>query len=338
MDAWIHRACVAALALSAPARAETVEEFYRGRAVTLTVAFPPGGGYDIYSRVLARYLPRHLPGNPGVVTRNMPGAGGIKAGNYMYSLAPRDGSALGMIADNSITEEIVGTPGVAYVTKNFGWIGRVMMSVNVTMVLADSPARTMADLRTRELVVGGTSAGGFTSVLHNVANLIGGTKFRNVYGYTASPESCLAMERGEVAGCTPSWTFVKTARREWLDPARARVLMQWGIGRHRELAGVPAMTELASTPADRKVLALFGSASDIGRSLVVPPGTPADRVAALRAAFIAAANDPELLEEVRKGGLDHDPLAGEDLQKIVAELGDVTPDIVARAKQAHDGQ
>jgi tripartite-type tricarboxylate transporter receptor subunit TctC len=318
--------------------ADPVADFYRGKTVSLYVAFPPGGGYDIYSRLVARYMTRYVPGNPTIVTQNMPGAGGVKAANFLYSVAPKDGTAVGMIADNSVTEEIVGTPGITYVTKNFLWIGRFMQSVNVEAVTASAGFKSIDDVRQRELIVGTTGVSGITTVVHHVANTVAGTKFKIVTGYAGSPEACLAMERGEVTACTPSWTHVKTAHRDWLDQHKVNLILQWGITRHRELPDVPTMAELGRTPIDRKILALFASATDIGRSVTAPPGVPAERVKALRTAFDAAVKDPELLAEVKKNNLDYDPLSGEDLQKLVVEVTDVSPDVVQRARQAHDGK
>ncbi len=336
MRAFLAGALLAAVA-PAVAGAQTAADFYRGRTVNLYVAFPSGGGYDIYARLAARYMQKHLPGNPAIVVQNMPGAGGVKAANFLYDVAPRDGSAIGMVADNAATEEVLGTPGVAYATGKFNWIGRVTSSVNVEAAWATTGVRSIEDVKRREFIVGGTGAAGITTVIRRVANAVGGTKFRIITGYAGSPESCLAMEKGEVQGCAPSWTHVKTNLRSWLDGGKINVILQWGVTRHRELADVPAMVELGGSEDDRKVLALYGSATDLGRSLAAPPGAPADRVNLLREAFAAAMKDPDLIAEARKANLDHDPLNGADLQKFIAELNDVSPAVIERARRAHEG-
>jgi tripartite-type tricarboxylate transporter receptor subunit TctC len=320
------------------ATAQTAADFYRGKTIVVTVAFPSGGGYDIYSRLAARYMAKYIPGSPTVVTQNMPGAGGIKAANWLYEVAARDGLALGMIPDNAATEEALGTQGVAYATSKFNWVGRVTSSVNVEAAWATSGFRSIEDVRQREFIVGGTGAAGITTVIRRVANAVGGTKFKVVTGYAGSPEACLAMERGEVQGCAPSWTHTKINLKNWLDEKKINVILQWGVTRHRELPDVPTMVELGKTDADRKVLALYAGATDLGRSIAAPPGVPADRLKVLRDAFEAAMKDPELLDDVRKANLDYDPLNGADLQKLIAGLLDVSPAIVARAREAHEGR
>jgi tripartite-type tricarboxylate transporter receptor subunit TctC len=317
--------------------AQSVADFYKGKTINLYVAFPSGGGYDIYSRLAARYMQKYVPGNPNIVTQNMPGAGGVKAANFLYDVAPRDGSAIGMIADNAATEEVLATPGVTYATAKFNWIGRVTSSVNIEAAMATSGFRTIEDVKQREFIVGGTGAAGITTVIRKVANAIGGTKFKVITGYAGSPESCLAMEKGEVQGCAPSWTHAKTNLRNWLDTKKINVILQWGVTRHRELADVPTMVELGKTDEDRKVLALYGSATDLGRSIAAPPGVPAERLKALRDAFTQAMNDPELLAEVKKANLDFDPMNGADLQKFIVELNDVSPSVIDRARKAHGG-
>ena len=322
------------VATSLSALAQSGADFFRGKTINLYVAFPAGGGYDIYSRLAARFMSKHLPGTPNIVVQNMPGAGGVKAANFLYEVAPRDGTALGMIADNAATEEVVGSPGITYKSQNFQWIGRVTSSVNVEAVWASSPVKTMEDLRTQELIVGSTGAAGITTVTRRVANAIGGTKFKIVTGYAGSPEACLAMEKGEVMGCAPSWTHLKINLRDWLDQKRVRVVLQWGVTRHKELPDVPTMVELGRTDEDRKVLALYGSATDLGRSIAAPPGVPADRVEALRRAFDKALADPDLIAEVKKANLDYDPMKGEDLQAFIKDVADLSPAVIARARQA----
>jgi tripartite-type tricarboxylate transporter receptor subunit TctC len=324
------------LAASGIAHAQAAADFFHNKTITLVVAFPSGGGYDIYSRLAARYLSKHLPGNPTIVVQNMPGAGGVKAANWLYDVAPRDGATLGMIADNSAIEEVIGSPGVAYKTARFLWIGRVTSSVNVEMVRSEVPVKTIADLRTHEIIVGGTGAAGITTVSRRIANAFGGTKFKVVTGYAGSPEACLAMEKGELQGCAPSWTHAKTNLKDWLSSGRARIVLQWGVSRHKELPDVPPMTDLARTDEDRKVLALYGSGTNVGRSLAAPPGTPADRVEFLRQAFAAAMNDPDLIADVKRSHLDYDPMTGAELQSFISEVADVPPAIVAKARQALD--
>jgi tripartite-type tricarboxylate transporter receptor subunit TctC len=325
-------------ALAAQARAdESVADFFRGKTITIAIGFPAGGGYDIYGRLAARHLGKYIPGNPNVIAQNMIGAGGLKAANWIYSVAPKDGTALGVIPDSSVAEEVLGTPGIAYKSNLFTWIGRISSAVNVTAVWHTAGISSIDDVKTREVIVGGSGPTAAATVYPRVLNAVAGTKFKLVTGYGGAPESCLAMERQEIQGCLTAWSTVKAAKREWLDQKLATLIIQWGTRRHPELPNLPAMTELAKTDEDRQVLALYGAATDIGKSLVAPPGLPDDRVQALRSGFLAMLKDPELLDEVQKASLDFDWQSGEELQKFIATVSNVSPAVIERARQAHDG-
>jgi tripartite-type tricarboxylate transporter receptor subunit TctC len=322
--------------LQAPA-AESAADFFRGKTITIAIGFPAGGGYDIYGRLAARYLGKYIPGNPNVIAQNMIGAGGLKAANWIYSVAPKDGTALGVIPDSSVAEEVLGTPGIAYKSKEFTWIGRISSAVNATAIWHTAGIKSIEEVKTREVIVGGSGPTAAATVYPRVLNSVAGTKFKLVTGYGGAPESCLAMERQEIQGCLTAWSTVKAAKREWLDQKLATLVIQWGTRRHPELPDLPTMTELAKTDQDRQVLALYGAATDIGKSLVAPPGLPDERVRTLRDGFMAMLKDPDLLDEVKKANLDFDWQSGEDLQKFIAEVSNVSPAVVERARQAHDG-
>jgi tripartite-type tricarboxylate transporter receptor subunit TctC len=323
---------------SGVARADPVQDFYKDNTINLYIGFPAGGGYDIYGRLLARYLGRHIPGNPKIVPQNMVGAGGIRAANYLYSAAPKDGTAIAIIPDTGPSEELLGTQGVAYVSKNFNWIGRITSSINVQAFWHTSKITSINDLLQWEGVVGGSGPAAPAVTYPKVLNALVGTKFKVVTGYGGAAESCLAMERGEVDGCLTAWSTVKVAKRAWLDEKKANIVIQWGDKRHPELPDVPAMVELGKTPDDRALLGLYASATEIGKSVVTPPGTPRERVKGLRDAFSAMLRDPELLAEVAKLNLDWDPMSGEDLQRYVEQISNVSPELIARAKAIHEGK
>lgn len=316
--------------------ADPVADFYKDNAVNLYIGFPAGGGYDIYGRLVAKYLGRHIPGSPKIVPQNMVGAGGIRAANYLYSAASKDGSALGIIPDTAPSEELLGTQGVAYVSKNFNWIGRITSSVNVQAFWHTSNITSIADLMQRQGVVGGSGPAAPAVTYPKVLNALIGTKFKVVTGYGGAAESCLAMERGEVDGCLTAWSTVKVAKRPWLDEKKANIVIQWGARRHLELPDIPSMVELGKTPEDRALLSLYASATEIGKSVVAPSGVPAPRVKALRDAFSAMLRDPELLAEVAKLNLDWDPMAGDELQRYVEQISNVSPGLIARAKAIHE--
>ncbi|MDB5650919.1 MAG: tripartite tricarboxylate transporter family receptor, partial [Hyphomicrobiales bacterium] len=259
-----------------------------------------------------------------------------KAANFMYGVAPHDGTALGIIPDTTPSEELLGTNGVAYVSKNFNWIGRISASVNVQVLWSTSKVTNIEDARARESVQGGSGPMAPAVIYPRLLNALGGTKFKMVTGYGGAAESCLAMEKGEIDGCLLAWSTVKAAKRDWIDDHKANIIVQWGNVRHPELPNVPTMVELGRTPADRAILALYASATEIGKSIVAPPGLPTERVKALRRGFDAMLKDPEFLEEVKRLSLDFDPMTGEQLQKYVEDLSKTPPDVIARAKEVRE--
>lgn len=313
-------------------------DFYRDNAINLIIGFPVGGGYDIYGRLVSRHLGKHIPGNPKIVPQNMIGAGGMKAANFMYGVAPKDGTTLGIIPDTTPSEELLGTNGVAYVSKNFNWIGRISASTNVQVLWAPSGIKNIADARAKESVQGGSGPMAPAVIYPKLLNALGGTKFKMVTGYGGAAESCLAMEKGEIDGCLLAWSTVKAAKRDWIDNKKANIVVQWGATRHPELPDIPTMVELGKTPEDRAILSLYASATEIGKSIVAPPGVPAERINVLRRGFDAMLKDAEYLDEVKKFGLDFEPLSGEDMQKYVEELAKTPAAILAKAKQVRDGQ
>ena len=311
-------------------------EFYRDNAINLIIGFPVGGGYDIYGRLVSRHLGKHVPGNPRVVPQNMIGAGGMKAANFMYGVAPKDGTTLGIIPDTTPSEELLGTNGVAYVSKNFNWIGRISASTNVQVLWASSNIRNIEDARTKESVQGGSGPMAPAVIYPKLLNALGGTKFKMVTGYGGAAESCLAMEKGEIDGCLLAWSTVKAAKRDWLENKKAAIIVQWGAKRHPELPDIPTMVELGKTPEDRAILSLYASATEIGKSIVAPPGVSAERVNVLRRGFDAMLKDPEYLDEVKKFGLDFEPLSGEEMQKYVEDLAKTPAAVLAKARQVRD--
>jgi tripartite-type tricarboxylate transporter receptor subunit TctC len=317
---------------------QTSADFYRDNAINLIIGFPVGGGYDIYGRLVARHLGKHIPGSPKIVPQNMIGAGGMKAANFMYGVAPKDGTTLGIIPDTTPSEELLGTNGVAYVSKNFNWIGRISASTNVQVLWAPSGIKNIEDARAKESVQGGSGPMAPAVIYPKLLNALGGTKFKMVTGYGGAAESCLAMEKGEIDGCLLAWSTVKAAKRDWIDNRRANIIVQWGATRHPELPDIPTMVELGKTPEDRAILSLYASATEIGKSIVAPPGVPAERVNVLRRGFDAMLKDAEYLDEVKKFGLDFEPLSGEDMQKYVEELAKTPAAILAKAKEVRDGK
>lgn len=326
----------AILAGVSTAQAQNLADFYRETSINLIIGFPVGGGYDIYGRLVSRHMGKHIPGNPKIVPQNMIGAGGMKAANFMYGVAPKDGATLGIIPDTSPSEELLGTNGVAYVSKNFNWVGRISASTNVQVLWATSGVKNITDARNKESVQGGSGPMAPAVIYPKLLNALGGTKFKMVTGYGGAAESCLAMEKGEIDGCLLAWSTVKAAKRDWLEQKKASIVVQWGSTRHPELPDIPTMVELGRTPEDKAILELYASATEIGKSIVAPPGVPAERLNALRRGFDAMLKDADYLEEVKRLSLDFEPLSGEKLQAYVEELSKTPANILAKAKQVRD--
>ncbi len=323
------------LCAPAAAAAQTPDGFYRGKTIEMIIGYPPGGSNDIYARLVSRHIGRHIPGAPGVNARNMPGAGSIAASNYLYNLAPRDGTALGLVSATMPLDEKLGAPGVKFEAAKFNWIGRVAPSTNAAFFWHTSPARTLADLFTTPVTAGATGAGSTTSVYPNVLNQLLGAKIKLVMGYTGSPEAMLAMERGEIDGHSTSFDTLRALHSEWITQGKIRILVQFGLARHPLLQNVPAAGELAQNEEQRQVLRAVMNASEIGKMILAPPGLPPERVGALRRAFDAMMEDTEFAAEAAALGLERIPLGGGALQSLVSEVGAMSPEIKAAVKAVY---
>jgi tripartite-type tricarboxylate transporter receptor subunit TctC len=321
--------CAALLPALGPAAAQ---ESFAGRTVTISVGFGPGGGYDLYARVLARHLGRHLPGQPTVIVANMPGAASVRAANYIANVAPKDGTALGMVAQSIAEDQLLGTAGVSYDVAKLGWIGRIAANIEVAYVWHAAPAKALDDLRTTEATFAGT--GPSSSIYPRLLNAIAGMKWKVVAGYNTTSAAHLAMERREVDGAVSSLNTLRTTQRDWLDKGLIRILVAFATGRSPELTNVPAVVELARTSEDRDVLAFYANSGAVGRALIAPPGMPPERLALLRNAFDATMQDAAFRAEVTTMRLDFEPLAGAELQALVEASTRVSGTVLARAKAA----
>jgi tripartite-type tricarboxylate transporter receptor subunit TctC len=305
-----------------PAFAQSAEQFYHGKTVTLVVGYAAGAGYDFFGRLTARHLGRHIPGQPTVVVQNMPGAGSILAANYVYNAAPKDGSVLGLVTQTVALEEVLGTQGVRFKADQFNWIGRVTSNVDILLAWHNSKVKRIEDALKIEVPLAAPGSGLF---LPTIINHVVGTKFRMITGYGGAGDTMLAMERGEVDAVSTSWTAIKATKQDWLDNKMVNVLVQYGMERLPQLPDVPTMIELGKTPEQKQVLTLYASGSVIGRSIFTSPGVPAERVQALRDAFDAMIKDPQLLADVEQSKAEFDPMSGAELQKIIAQAGNIPP-------------
>ncbi|MCC6887582.1 MAG: hypothetical protein IT536_03525 [Hyphomicrobiales bacterium] len=321
-----------ALVLGTPAPAQTVEEFYRGKQLNMIIGYPTGGSNDIYARTVARHIGRHIPGNPTVIPRNMPGGGSLVAANHVFNVAPRDGTTLALIAPTLPLEERLGVPNVKLRTVEFNWIGRVAPSVNMTFVMATVPVKTIADTFKREVILGASARSSTVAIYPAVLSNVIGAKFRLVMGYPSSTASMLAMERGEVEGHSTSLEVVRAVHPEWLPEKKITALVQYSLKRHPELPDVPMSWELGRTEEERQILRIVANATEVGKLILSTPDTPADRIRTLRRAFDATVKDPVFQAELKAQRVELGPMPGEELQKLVAEVGTVSPSIIDKVK------
>jgi tripartite-type tricarboxylate transporter receptor subunit TctC len=302
------------------------------KRVDLLIGYTPGGSYDLYARLVARHLGRFLPGEPAVVPQNMPGAGSLRAANFIYGAAPKDGTALGIVTETVALEQALNNPAVQYDAANFTWIGRVAGSINVQLVWHTARVQSIHDAYKDEVTFAGTGPGNVAETIPRLLSGLLGMKIKVVSGYPASNEAMLAMERGEVDGATTSWTALKVGKQDWLREKKAKVVLQDLPERDPELADVPCLVELGRTEEEKQVLALYGSGGAIGRSIMAPPSLPADVAKALRAGFMAMTEDREFKADLQKGGLELDPLSGESLTRVVAKGLEIPDAVRQRAK------
>jgi len=341
------RAFAAAMALGAVTAAggasdpvsaqEGAEQFFRGKSINLYIGSSAGGGYDTYARVLARHFGKYIPGNPAIVPQNMPGAASNKLSGFIYSVAPKDGTAIGAIFPGAVLAPLLGDAALQHDPSKLIYLGSANSDVYTCVARTDVPVKTFQDAFTREVIVGASNEGGTTRDLPALSNNVLGTKFRVVAGYAGTREITLALERKEVDGlCGFGWASINASYPYWLTQNVVRILVQENARGHPDLnrMGVPLTVSFAKTEDDRQVLELVYGQSIFGRPFVLPPGVPPDRVAALRKAFMAAFADPELLAEAQKIKLDIEALSGEEVQALVSKAFSLPARITERAKQA----
>ena len=310
-------AVLAALASPAPLGAQPAAEFYRGKTLRMIIGYGPGGGYDIYGRLVAEFLPRHLPGAPTIITQNMPGAGSFVAARYLYDVAPKDGTVLGSLAQTLALDSMVSASSKLDVAK-LPYVGRVVTNIDIGAALAQSGIHSFDDARSKQYNVGASGGGSTTVLFPSALNAYAGARFKLVRGYNGTSDILLAMERGEVdiigAYGLPG---ILASHPGWVYRGEAIILYQAALRRHRLLPDVPTLPELAQSEQGREVLHAAASTGEIGRSIVTTPGVPPERIAALRAAFQAMLDDPDFLAACARRNLMLDGARGEELDEIV---------------------
>src|SRR5262245_22796119 len=314
------------------AQAQTPAEFYRGKQVSLYIGFSTGGTYDLYGRVVARHIGKHIPGNPTVIPRNMEGAGSIRLTNYMYQQAPKDGTAFATMGRGGAFGPLFGMTNAQFDAEKFLWLGSANDEVSLCASWHTSGVATVDELRQKELIIAATGPTDESVTVPKVFNGVLGTKFKIVSGYPGSNEMTLSIERGETQGrCAFSWSSMKSVHRQWLDEKKITVLIQLSYNKHPELADVPLAGDLAKTEEERQIIKLFAARQVMGRPFYAPPDLPPDRAATLRKAFMDTLKDPDFLAEAEKAQLEIVPVTGERVQDIVSDLYRTPRTVVQKA-------
>ena len=324
----------ATVAVSGPAQAQA--DFYKGKTIELIISTGVGGGLDANARLVARHLGKHIPGNPHIVPKNMPGAGHVRAANYIFNNAPKDGTTLGTLIPAFVMAQVLGrTENIQFDAAKMQWLASTSASNSTVYVAKSTGVNTVDDAKKKEVLMGGTGAGSYTTLYPIIMNHILGTKFKIVSGYTSTNEIGLAMERGEVQGrAGNNFNSLKSENPELLKENKISILAQVGLERDPEFKSVPLLLEFAKNDEERQVLKLFSADVVIGRPFLTTPGVPAERVAILRKAFADVVKDPEFVKEAARNHIDVELIEGEKVQKIVEDLVNTPPAILAKAKEA----
>ena len=327
--------CIVAGACLPQAKADVVAEFYQGRTVTVVVGSNAAGGYDTFARAVARYMGKHIPGSPTLIVRNMPGAGGMTAANFLYNNADKDGSVIGLVQNNTPFEPLFGTKEARYDPVRFNWLGSPSAETAMVLLWHAAPVNSVAELKVREVAVGVSGANSTPAFFTRLLNATLGTRMKPINGYPGQNDVLLAMERREIDG-HPSAFFssVRSTRPTWLRDKTAKAIVQYGAEKLAELPDVPFAPDLVGHDGDRLVMQAAFAPLALGRPLLTPPGVAAERVAALRAAFAATMADPDFLAEGERVGLGlNAPRTGEQIQEVVERAYQSPPRVIDRLRQ-----
>jgi tripartite-type tricarboxylate transporter receptor subunit TctC len=336
----IHSNCIRTFAFWAAFAAGlgaacAAEPLYSGKQLRMVIANGPGGSYDVYARALSRHLNRHIPGNPIIINQNVPAAAGMQATNWAYAAAPKDGTVIVATYNSLLAEPLYGNPAVRYDPREFEYVGSISKQQNVCGTWHTHPVKTIAQAKTREVVVGASGTASDSAILPRVLNALLDTKFKVVLGY-ASNESRLAVERGEVDGvCGLSWSTLKSSSPEWVKKKLLNVFAQTGSTRQADLPDVPLVTELVSGLDDKKAVELLSFQQEMGRPFIMPPGTPKEMVSIIRRAFDDTVKDPAFLADADKTLLEVEPMTGEVMERILKEAFSVPKELLQRAVDLH---
>lgn len=333
--AIVAAAAVAAAGLTAqPALADAVADFYKDKQVRVVIGYTTGGGYDSYARVLARFIGKHIPGQPVVITQNMPGAGSLLATNWIANAAPRDGTIIGAINRGIPFEPLTGGTGIQFDPLKLGWIGSLGKEVNVTIAWHTSKVKKAEQLFTDGMIVGGTGSGADSAIYPAIMNNLLGTKVKLIAGYPGGNDVNIAMERGEIDGRpSPSWSSLRSSRADWVRDGKIVPIWQLSLSKHPDLPNVPLAIDFAKTPEDRQIMEFFFARQEMSRPYMTSPNVDPARLKALRDAFMATTKDPEFIEVSKAQDVELDPISGGEIDELLRRVFATPKHVVERATQ-----
>jgi tripartite-type tricarboxylate transporter receptor subunit TctC len=309
------------------------QPFYEGKTITIITSTGAGGGYDVTARLVARHMPRYIPGNPTMIVQNMPGGGNVIATNYLYTVAPKDGTVIATLHNAMPLHQVLDGNGVRYDVSKFNWLGSTGSENEVVFTWHTTGVTTFEEAKKKEVILGGTGAGSGIVIIPIAMNNLLGTKFKIVMGYKSSEDLNLAIQRGEVEARAFSMASVKGQRSDWVKDKKINFIAQAGNHRAHEIPDVPLLTELAKNDEHRDILKLISSPPGLGRPFAAPPDIPADRLAILRKAFRETLTDKAFLDEAEKLKIEIDPVSAEEITQIIRDVVNASPAVVAKAKE-----
>src|SRR2546430_2466772 len=323
---------ILAALLAWPASAQSVEDFYRGKTINLVIGYSVGGGYDLYARHLARHIGKYIPGRPAIVPQNMTGAGSLRAAQYLYAAAAKDGSVFGTFGRTIALSPLL--QGAQFDGTKFAWLGSVTNDVSTCVTWHTSPVKTWGDMLEKPVTLGGEGSGADPDVFALLYKNVFGAKIKLVTGYHGTNDTALAMERGEVDGlCGLSWSTLKSRHLQWMTEKKLNILIQAALVKQPELADVPLVTEVTKTREELQIVKLFLTSQEMARPFAAPPDIPANRKAALIAAFDRTMKEPEFLAESQKLNMDVNPLDAKTMDELIAELYATPKGVLEKAAQ-----
>jgi tripartite-type tricarboxylate transporter receptor subunit TctC len=329
-------ACLAPIAAT-HVQAQSVAEFYRGKQISLVTSASVGGGYDQYARLLAKHMQRHIPGEPNIIVQNMVGAEGLRAANFLYNVAPQDGTVIGGLSRNTGLARFYdfNNAGIQFDARKFHWLGSPQQEIGLFILSTKSELRSLDDLKTREVTVSSTAHNSPSTIYSRILNATIGTRLKPIEGYDGSQACLMALERGEVDAHVSGGSSAPFRARiaPWLSKDEAKVIMQMGMKRDSAFPDVPTAIEVESSPADKQMFEIAFAEQVMGRPFVLPPGVPRDRVGALRSAFDATMKDPEFVVDASMQKAEIDPVGGEDINALLDRVYAAPADVAARIRE-----